>query len=36
MNSEASCAPSSNLSVPGKRRRLGFIDRYLTLWILLA
>jgi ACR3 family arsenite transporter len=36
MNTEAIGTSSSDLCTPGARRRLGFLDRYLTLWIFLA
>jgi ACR3 family arsenite transporter len=36
MGTEASRASSSDLCTPGRRQRLGFLDRYLTLWIFLA
>ena len=35
MNSDV-IAPATAGCVPGQRRRLGFLDRYLTLWIFLA
>jgi ACR3 family arsenite transporter len=36
MSTEGSGASRADLCTPGKRRRLGFLDRYLTLWIFLA
>ncbi len=36
MSTELSSPGSSDLCTPGRRQRLGFLDRYLTLWIFLA
>jgi ACR3 family arsenite transporter len=36
MSTEGSSASRADLCTPGRRRRLGFLDRYLTLWIFLA
>jgi ACR3 family arsenite transporter len=35
MNSDV-IAPATARCLPGQRRRLGFLDRFLTLWIFLA
>lgn len=36
MSTELTSPGSSDLCTPGRRQRLGFLDRYLTLWIFLA
>lgn len=36
MSTELNCPGNSDLCAPGRRQRLGFLDRYLTLWIFLA
>ena len=36
MSTELRSPGSSDLCTPGRRQHLGFLDRYLTLWIFLA
>jgi ACR3 family arsenite transporter len=36
MSTELSSPGRPDLCTPGRRQRLGFLDRYLTLWIFLA
>ena len=36
MSTDASCSSKAALCTPLNRKRLGFLDRYLTLWIFLA
>ena len=36
MSTDVDRHSSSDLCAPGRRRSLGFLDRYLTLWIFLA
>ena len=36
MVTDARHSKNSDLCAPGTRQRLGFLDRYLTLWIFLA